>query len=93
MHGNVNLKVIHQVLWSPHSFAFGSAVRSVKCERVGSTGTREARRSDHHCSGLQRVARASPVVPFDPVEAISVLAQLVILPVQVGRTAGIKPPT
>lgn len=57
-----------------------------------STWTWEVRWPDHHCGGLQRVARAFPVVPLDPIEAIRVLALLVVDPVQVGRTAGVKPP-
>lgn len=57
-----------------------------------STWTWEVHWPDHHCGGLQRVARAFPVVPLDPVEAIRVLALLVVDPIQVGRTTCVKPP-
>lgn len=57
-----------------------------------STRSCEVNRPDHHCGGFQRVARAFPVVPLDPVEAIGVLALLVVDPVEVGRTTGVKPP-
>lgn len=53
----------------------------------------EVVRSDHHGGGVQGVAGASEVVPLDAVELPDVVTDWVVDPVQVGETAGIKPPT
>lgn len=53
----------------------------------------EVVRSDHHGGGVQGVAGASEVVPLDAVELPDVVTDRVVDPVQVGETAGIKPPT
>lgn len=42
---------------------------------------------------MQGVAGASEVVPLDAVELPDVVADCVVDPVQVGETAGVKPPT
>lgn len=47
---------------------------------------------DHHSCGLERVARPLPVVPLDTVELICILLLWVVLSIQVGRTACVKPP-
>ena len=55
--------------------------------------TWEVYRSDHYLGGLQWVAWAFPVVPFYSIEAIRVLALLVIHSIQIGWATGVKPPT
>lgn len=49
--------------------------------------------TDHHGGGAQGVAWASEVVPLDAVEFPYVVANIVVNTVEVGETAGIKPPT
>lgn len=52
----------------------------------------EIRWSDHHGGGLERVARALPVVPLNAVEPVGVLSLRVVHSVQVGGAACIEPP-
>lgn len=56
-------------------------------------GLREVGRSDHHERGSERVARAFKIVPLDSVEFSDVLSLSVVHTVQVGRTAGVVPPS
>ena len=62
------------------------------CERHVSGAASEVYWSDHHCGRLQWVAWALPVVPFDSIESIRVLAVLEKYSVQVRGAAGVKPP-
>lgn len=53
----------------------------------------EVVRSYHHGGGAQGVNGASEVVPLDAVVLPDVVADAVVDPVQVGKTAGVEPPT
>lgn len=53
----------------------------------------EVWRSNHHRCGAQRVAWPFEIMPFDSIQLSMILASIVVHPIKVGRTAGIKPPS
>lgn len=56
-------------------------------------GLWEVDRSDHHGGSTERIAGPFEVVPLDSVEFSDVLSLSVVYPVQVGRAAGVVPPS
>ncbi len=54
--------------------------------------TSEISWTDHHGSGLERIAGSSEVMPLNAIEFADVVTHGVVDSIEIGQTASIKPP-